>query len=927
MNCFILLFIFLSTCYSNEIVQGQQPLDIYFVSDNTGSMGSVIQNVKQCANKLLSSLVEVGHGSLHFGVGAFDNYDDNSHFQNFVSITDNLNSVKQGFGKWRANGGGSENVLVALYRVATTNIGWREDAVKIVIVFGDHPGKDNFRTKNDNIVVTEAKTIQALNSKGIRANFIDMSDLNQKGQAVRIANATAGHYSRINTGNNEISCKIEMVDGTLSGDPFFVSILETVVDIQREEEEAAANITQKIVSAVDSENSTTLISVLDEEILTVPGDGRRVRRILADRFITTNWDSVEIDLYAEVIAFILTNKTPSYQVLVNTINSVINEHGCNTMYGLLVASLLSAEDQGQEQAFIDSILKEGFDKCYVTDFVAAPDDAQQQSTCNLTSIDQTMIDSLFDPSQAANAAEVISTAMSENSHFLVDQVLYKLIPALETSTVTQAGTVIALLVSKGAKSVTLHAIQNLIVRRQINITVDILTQATIYNTSFAEQVIEYFVYSYENGNSQLQDDILVSIEHFIYELFDKVVPAQAAGVIIADLAQQKYFQDALVRGIFQLQNSFNSNWVTNAFSAALLREVNATSEVLILVISQDLNNSSIISLQQMAEQIIQNMYTPATSQQLGVIIAKFARIQFYAPVYQQINSHITKVVEAYILAISIDAESVSELISDAISNGISDAVFLNAIALHMAECTDTKQSSIVISTISRGGHHQTVVGVLDLAGQQLSRLRIAYVLKDAFKLDVVAVAQSVQLATADPVNLPVVTDSVNAVIVESTEIAGDIIAVLISNETQAQIQVCAFALIQAVYDGVSDKASTSIVDVLKLRNITSQKASSEGVAKIGSYILSETRNPLVVDMYTAALIKASQRGGHYVKASATIMGQLITHEYGIVLLESIPRAVSDYDSQCTTVIESMSRAVAFVDVRSRPEAVVILIEG
>jgi len=82
-------------------------------------------------------------------VGAYDNYSGGAHFSNFLSLTDDQAEVKKALNRWVSSGSGSENGLLALYRIADTKyseIGWRDTAVNMIIWFGDYPADDPFNT-------------------------------------------------------------------------------------------------------------------------------------------------------------------------------------------------------------------------------------------------------------------------------------------------------------------------------------------------------------------------------------------------------------------------------------------------------------------------------------------------------------------------------------------------------------------------------------------------------------------------------------------------------------------------------------------------------------------------------------------------------------------------------------------------------------
>eukprot|EP01025_Chloroclados_australasicus_P031885 TRINITY_DN3229_c0_g1_i2.p1 TRINITY_DN3229_c0_g1~~TRINITY_DN3229_c0_g1_i2.p1 ORF type:complete len:332 (-),score=52.64 TRINITY_DN3229_c0_g1_i2:757-1752(-) len=187
---------------------GAVPVDVYFLADNTGSMLQEITSVREEAKFIFNSLAAQASSDIRFGVGAYKDVGDNFVYQNLLSLTDeNLDvppsedPIVIAMGQWEAEGGGDkpEGQLFALYEIAVTQyeaIGWRGgDTVKIVIWFGDAPGKDPFGRTASREPITEQFVTQALVEKGIRVSAFDAADLNGSGQAARIANATNGELT------------------------------------------------------------------------------------------------------------------------------------------------------------------------------------------------------------------------------------------------------------------------------------------------------------------------------------------------------------------------------------------------------------------------------------------------------------------------------------------------------------------------------------------------------------------------------------------------------------------------------------------------------------------------------------------------------------------------------------------------------------
>ena len=162
------------------------PADIYFLSDNTGSMGSAISAVQTGISAILSALTPIA--GLQFGVGSywdFVNVGDppSAAFQNLQPITSNAAAVAAAIGTWSAVGGGDgpEAQLFALQQVSQPpggSIGWRTGAQHIVVWCGDAPGHDPIckAVTGLGFDVTEASTTTNLQSNNITVLAISLND-------------------------------------------------------------------------------------------------------------------------------------------------------------------------------------------------------------------------------------------------------------------------------------------------------------------------------------------------------------------------------------------------------------------------------------------------------------------------------------------------------------------------------------------------------------------------------------------------------------------------------------------------------------------------------------------------------------------------------------------------------------------------------
>ena len=230
--------------------------DVYFLADTTGSMGSVISSVRSGASTIVSDLyadlaadgvdVQIGAGNYKdfpYDAYAFD------HQVDLVGSTSEA-SVLAAVNAWSASGGydGSEGQFFALNRIAAdvdpdggSSIGWREDAKKIVVWFGDAPGHDSVCSAISGLAedITESSvttdlvdadiTVIAIGTTTGFSNALDdnpsLSAYNyssfctvggSSGQASRIAAATGGSYTSGINSSTIVSTIVDAVENEVS---------------------------------------------------------------------------------------------------------------------------------------------------------------------------------------------------------------------------------------------------------------------------------------------------------------------------------------------------------------------------------------------------------------------------------------------------------------------------------------------------------------------------------------------------------------------------------------------------------------------------------------------------------------------------------------------------------------------------------------
>lgn len=181
----------------------QGPIDVLYLADTTGSMGSFIAAIKAAAASMHTTL-GTSLTNLKVGISAYKDTGDVYVYKNFQSIaTLTPAAFSAGItGSWSASGGGDwpEAQLYALFEAANqAATGWRAASTKVVIWFGDAPGHDPAHAG-----VTLAAAQAALLAKGIKVMALDCSQLNSPSptpQATTLATATGGFYGPVSASN------------------------------------------------------------------------------------------------------------------------------------------------------------------------------------------------------------------------------------------------------------------------------------------------------------------------------------------------------------------------------------------------------------------------------------------------------------------------------------------------------------------------------------------------------------------------------------------------------------------------------------------------------------------------------------------------------------------------------------------------------
>ncbi|MHC4846104.1 MAG: vWA domain-containing protein [Planctomycetota bacterium] len=228
---------------------GGVPLaDVYILADTTGSMGSVIDQVKADAVMIANDLLDRAGTDIQVGIGNYKDFPfDDFAFQHQQAVTDSATDIVNAINGWNADGGndGSEAQLYALTRVATDPaIGFRPGAKRIIVWFGDAPGHDPICTdiSGEGSDITEATTTADLLSGGLGGTTViaisvptgfpaSLNDDPQidpfdyipfctigglAGQATRLAAATGGIDTSIGNPRGITQAILDSIDSVLS---------------------------------------------------------------------------------------------------------------------------------------------------------------------------------------------------------------------------------------------------------------------------------------------------------------------------------------------------------------------------------------------------------------------------------------------------------------------------------------------------------------------------------------------------------------------------------------------------------------------------------------------------------------------------------------------------------------------------------------
>lgn len=155
-------------------------VDVFFLTDSTGSMGGLINQVKTKASDILTNTASLG--DVAFGAAEYrDRFDTfGGGVQTFrinQNLTTNAALAQAGINQWAA-GGGNDFPEANVYGLQQTalNGAWRADSTRILVWFGDAPGHDPAGPAGPPVVnVTEAQAIAALTGANVVVQAVNLA--------------------------------------------------------------------------------------------------------------------------------------------------------------------------------------------------------------------------------------------------------------------------------------------------------------------------------------------------------------------------------------------------------------------------------------------------------------------------------------------------------------------------------------------------------------------------------------------------------------------------------------------------------------------------------------------------------------------------------------------------------------------------------
>ena len=168
------------------------PLDVVFLIDSTGSMADEIHRIKMNLESIAKQVSNLpANPDLRFGMVSYRDRGD-EYVTRLYPFDGNVRRFSEAIQNLEASGGGDypESLNEALHE-AVNNMGWRENAIRLIFLIADAPPHLDYPQDKD--YATEMMRAQ---EKGIKIFSVASSGLDQQGEYIfrQIAQQTMGKF-------------------------------------------------------------------------------------------------------------------------------------------------------------------------------------------------------------------------------------------------------------------------------------------------------------------------------------------------------------------------------------------------------------------------------------------------------------------------------------------------------------------------------------------------------------------------------------------------------------------------------------------------------------------------------------------------------------------------------------------------------------
>ncbi|KAI3379124.1 hypothetical protein SNEBB_010857, partial [Seison nebaliae] len=138
---FIMSISFKEVSKPSMLIHDATVVDLVFVMDTTGSMGSYIKKAKDCVKEICSEIVKAEKSDLQLALIEYRDFPPQDHtFSTRVhDFTDNVSDMYQWLSAASANGGGDQAECVATALHDILGLKWRDNSTKLAVLISDAP--------------------------------------------------------------------------------------------------------------------------------------------------------------------------------------------------------------------------------------------------------------------------------------------------------------------------------------------------------------------------------------------------------------------------------------------------------------------------------------------------------------------------------------------------------------------------------------------------------------------------------------------------------------------------------------------------------------------------------------------------------------------------------------------------------------------